>query len=64
MPDDLYVTEGPFTDARTRDYPDMVNPVFEFLPNLAPSGLTAVRGNFDNGTPEEPQKKEPEAVNA
>jgi len=42
----------------------MVNPVFEFLPTLAPSGLTAVRENFDDGTPEEPPKKKPEAINA
>ncbi len=42
-----YGTEGPFPDAQTRDHPDMVNPVFEFLPTLAPSGLTVVRGNFD-----------------
>lgn len=42
-----YATEDPFPDAETRDHPDMVNPVFEFLPTLAPSGLAVIDGNFD-----------------
>lgn len=37
-----YGTEGPFPDAETRQKSSMVDPVFEFLPTLAPSGLTVV----------------------
>jgi aldose sugar dehydrogenase len=42
-----YDTGGPFPDARTRNHPDMVNPVFEFLPTLAPSGLAIIDGTFE-----------------
>ncbi|AGA34573.1 PQQ-dependent oxidoreductase, gdhB family [Thioalkalivibrio nitratireducens DSM 14787] len=39
-----YRTEGPFPDAETRHRDGMVDPVFEFLPTLAPSGLAVVSG--------------------
>lgn len=40
-----YRTEGRFPDAETRHREDMVDPVFEFLPTLAPSGLAVVQGD-------------------
>ena len=39
-----YRTEGPFPDAEDRHQDSMVDPVFEFLPTLAPSGLAVVSG--------------------
>ncbi|MCH8507044.1 MAG: PQQ-dependent sugar dehydrogenase [Ectothiorhodospiraceae bacterium] len=39
-----YRTEGDFPDAETRQHDDMADPVFEFLPTLAPSGLAIVNG--------------------
>ncbi len=40
-----YRTEGEFPDAETRRHEDMTDPVFEFLPTLAPSGLAVVSGD-------------------
>ncbi|MCC5856935.1 MAG: PQQ-dependent sugar dehydrogenase [Ectothiorhodospiraceae bacterium] len=40
-----YRTEEPFPDAETRHHADMEDPVFEFLPTLAPSGLAVVTGD-------------------
>lgn len=37
-----YGTEDEFPDAKARHKDDMVGPVFEFLPTLAPSGLAVV----------------------
>lgn len=37
-----YRTEGEFPHAQVRRHDDMVDPVFEFLPTLAPSGLAVV----------------------
>ena len=39
-----YRTEEEFPDARARHIEDMEDPVFEFLPTLAPSGLAVVTG--------------------
>lgn len=44
-----YGTEGPFPDAETRQKEGMEDPVYEFLPTLAPSGLAIVHGeHFEN----------------
>jgi glucose/arabinose dehydrogenase len=44
-----YRTEGEFPGAETRHREGMVDPVFEFLPTLAPSGLAILHGsNFTN----------------
>ncbi|MCP1727308.1 glucose/arabinose dehydrogenase [Natronospira proteinivora] len=44
-----YRTEEPFPDAEARHREDMVDPVFEFLPTLAPSGLAVIDGDrFEN----------------
>jgi len=40
-----YRTEEEFPDAETRHKDGMVDPVFEFLPTLAPSGLAIIHGD-------------------
>ncbi len=39
-----YPTQEPFSDLRDHGEADMTDPVFEFLPTLAPSGLAVVSG--------------------
>ncbi len=39
-----YQTQEPFSDLRDHQEADMTEPVFEFLPTLAPSGLAVVSG--------------------
>jgi aldose sugar dehydrogenase len=39
-----YGTQEPFGDVRSHDEVDKTDPVFEFLPTLAPSGLAVVTG--------------------
>jgi len=44
-----YGSEGPFPDAETRHREGMEDPVFEFLPTLAPSGLAMIHSDhFEN----------------